>query len=75
MEEVKCKCGATLGWIQVINGVRFFTYGSGAVPLLKVFCKECGTEFYWETNQKELKKAMLTAFFLKEREKCVEKRE
>lgn len=62
MLEVKCKCGAILGWIQTINGVDFFTYGSGPVQTISMVCKECGSEFYWETNRKIFKRAMLKAF-------------
>ena len=62
MEEMKCHCGAVLGWVQVIGGVRFFTYGSGPIQSLTMVCKECGREFFWETNRKEFKRAMLRAF-------------
>ncbi len=53
LEEVKCsKCGEVLGWIQTIDGVRFFTYGSGPVEAMRMVCEKCGEVFNWETNWK-----------------------
>jgi len=62
VQEVKCRCGAVVGWIQQINGVDFFTYGSGPVQSISLVCKECGSEFFWETNKKAFRRAMLRVF-------------